>query len=222
MFAKVGSILLEGHAYGHGEFVHYSAPWYIALCMHLQRCLLTSVTEIPAGELCLSPTWGTYDIGCQGRAAYPSSEGGVAEWFVVVGRQWRQGVSQAFQKPCLMSSIHWGYSSSWTSRHARGFSMFCVWGEEKSSYYVFMWSISTWLVYDMFEATLNFSTILTVELSSLSRIFGTWCFHQSYLMIMYGFHSVLLARVEYEELWLRDSIEREMVELIIWNLMAKH
>ena len=29
-----------------------------------------------------------------------------------------------------MSPIHWGYSSSWIGRRARGSSMFCVWGKK--------------------------------------------------------------------------------------------
>ena len=41
-------------------------------------------------------------------------------------------------------------------------------------------------------------------------------------MILYGFHHVLHAQVENEELWFRDMIEGEAVGLILWNLMAKH
>ena len=41
-------------------------------------------------------------------------------------------------------------------------------------------------------------------------------------MIMCSFHRVLLAQVDYEELWLRNAIECEMVELILWNSMANH
>jgi hypothetical protein len=67
--------------------------------------------------------------------------------------------------------------------------------------------VSTWLAHGMLEATLNFSTIWTVELSSLSRIFGTWCFYQSYLMIKCGFHHLVHVQMEDEELWLRDAID---------------
>ena len=105
---------------------------------------------------------------------------------------------------------------------ARGFSVFCVWGEERNGYYAFVWSVSTWLAHDMFEAILDFSTSWTVELSSLPRIFSIWCFHQSYSMIMCGFHHVMHAQMKNNKLWLRDAIEHEMVELILWNLMAKH
>ena len=40
-------------------------------------------------------------------------------------------------------------------------------------------------------------------------------------MIFYGFHRVVPAQVENEELWFKDAIKRETVELILWNLMAK-
>ena len=143
VFAGVGSIFPEGHAYGHGEFIHSLAPWHIALCTHLEWWIPTSVAEILTKRLCLSPTWGTYDIGCQGGAYYPSGEGGVAEWFVVVGWQGWQGMPRAFQKLCPMSSTHWGYSSSWTGRRARGSSMFCMWREEMSGYYALVWPLST-------------------------------------------------------------------------------
>ena len=50
-----------------------------------------------------------------------------------------------------------------------------------SGYYAFVLFVSTWLAYAMPgampKATLDFSTIWTMELSSLLRIFGTWCFH---------------------------------------------
>ena len=36
-------------------------------------------------------------------------------------------------------------------------------------------------------------------------------------MIICGFHHLVLAQMENEELWLRDVIKHEMVELIIWN-----
>ena len=74
----------------------------------------------------------------------------------------------------------------------------------------------------MFEATLDYATIWTVELSSLSRTFGIWCFHQLHSMIMCGFHHVGRVQMENKELWLRDAIKHEMVELILWKLMAKH
>ena len=74
----------------------------------------------------------------------------------------------------------------------------------------------------MREATFDFSTSWTVELSSLWKTFGIWCFHWLYLMTMCGIYHVLLAELEYEELWLRDAIKRKMVDLILWNLMAKH
>ena len=41
-------------------------------------------------------------------------------------------------------------------------------------------------------------------------------------MSLCGFHGVIHVQVEDEELWLNDAIEHETVELIIWNLMAKH
>lgn len=65
--------------YGYEEFVHCSTSWYITLCMHLLWCLLTSVAEIMVWRLYLSPTRGTYDIGCQSGAHYLTGEGGVAE-----------------------------------------------------------------------------------------------------------------------------------------------
>jgi hypothetical protein len=147
---------------------------------------MTSIAEILGGELCLSPTWGAYNIGCQGKVHYPSGERGVAKWFVVVGRQGWQGMSQAFQKVCSMSSTHWGYSSSWTSCRAKGFSMFCVWEEERSSYYVLVLSMSTWLAYGMLEATNDLSTseiVFTIkdlqDLVFLSFVFVIPCgFHR--------------------------------------------
>ena len=196
----------KGHAYGHGEFVHCSALWHIALSAHSQWCLPISFAEILAGGLCLSPTWGAYNIGCHGGAHYPSGEGGVVEWFVVVGRQWWQRMSQAFQKLCPMLSTHWRYSLSWTGHRAKGSFMFCVWIEEMSGYYALMWSVSTRLAHGMLEATLDFFIIRTVEVSSLLRIFGIWCFHQSYWMVMCGFHHLMHAQMGNEELWLRDAI----------------
>ena len=56
MFARVGSIFLEGHAYSHGKFVYCSVSWHTALCTYSQWCLPTSVAEILAEGLCLSPT----------------------------------------------------------------------------------------------------------------------------------------------------------------------
>jgi hypothetical protein len=79
-----------------------------------------------------------------------------------------------------------------------------------------------WLAYGMLEATLDLSIIWVVELSSLSWIFGAWCFYRSYSMIMCGFHHLVHVQMENEELCLRDAIKHEMVELILWNLMAKH
>ena len=78
--------------------------------------------------------------------------------------------------------------------------MFYVWEEENIYYYAFVWLVSTWLAHDMFAATVDFSTIWTVKLSSLSRISGTWCFHQSYSMIMCGFHHIIRAHLENDEL----------------------
>jgi hypothetical protein len=153
VFARAGSILLENHAYGHKEFVHCLAPWHNALCMHLQWCLPTSVADIPTWGLCLFSMWSAYNIGVY----YHSGEGGVAKLFVVVGRQGWQGLPRAFQKLSPMSSTHWGYSSSWTGRRARGSSMFlCV---KKKWLLCLMWSVSTWLAHGMLEATLEISTI---------------------------------------------------------------
>ena len=56
------------------------------------------------------------------------------------------------------------------------------------------------LAHGMPKATLDFSTIWRVELSSLSRIFGTWCFYQLYSMIISGFHHVVPAQMENKEL----------------------
>ena len=36
------------------------------------------------------------------------------------------------------------------------------------------------------------------------------------------FHHLVPLQMENEELWLRDAIKHETVELILWNLMAKH
>ena len=58
VFARVGSIFPECHAYGHKEFVHCASLWHITLCTHLQFDLPTSVMEIMVEGLCLSPTWG--------------------------------------------------------------------------------------------------------------------------------------------------------------------
>ena len=44
------------------------------------------------------------------------------------------------------------------------------------------------------------TTIWTVELSLLSRIFGIWCFHQSYSMILCGFYCVMHVQLENDEL----------------------
>ena len=66
----------------------------------------------------------------------------------------------------------------------------------------------------MLEATLDFSTIWTMDLLSLSRIFGIWCFHQLYSMILCDFHRVVHAQMKNEELWFRDTIEHYTVDLI--------
>ena len=104
------------------------------------------------------------------------------------------------------------------NRHACGSSMFCVWGEEMSGYNALVWSVSTRLAHGMHEATVDFFIILTVELSSLSRIFGIWCFHQLYSMILCGFHCVVPAQMKNEELWYKAAIKCEMVEFILWNM----
>ena len=131
-------------------------------------------------------------------------------------------MSRAFQKMCPMSSTHWGYNPSWTGRRARGSSMFCAWREEMSGYYALVWSLLTWLAHGMLEAAFDFSTIWTVELSSLSRIFDAWYFHQLHSTILCGFHHLVCAQMKNEELWIGDAIKHEMVELILWNLMVKH
>ena len=41
-------------------------------------------------------------------------------------------------------------------------------------------------------------------------------------MILCGFHHLGHVQMENEKLWLRDAIKHEMVELSLWNLMAKH
>ena len=119
-------------------------------------------------------------------------------------------------------TTHWGYSSSSTGRRARRSFMFCVWEEKNSSYNALIWSVLTWLAHGMPEATFDFFTISTMELASLSRIFGTLCFHQLYSMILCGFHRVVPAQMETEELWFRDAIGREKLVLILWNVLRKH
>ena len=131
-------------------------------------------------------------------------------------------MSRTFQKLCPMSSTHWWYNSSWTSRRVIGSSVFCVQEEENSSSYALVWLVSTWLAHDMPEATLNFFTIWTLELPLLLWNFSTWRFHQSYSMILYGCHRVGPTQVENEELLFRNAIECGTVELILWNLMAKY
>jgi len=64
------------------------------------------------------------------------------------------------------------------------------------------------------EATFDLLTMWTMKLYSLSRIFGTWCFHQLYSMIMCGFHHLVCVQMENERLWLKDAIKHEIVELI--------
>ena len=67
----------------------------------------------------------------------------------------------------------------------------------------------------MHEATIDLSIIWTVELSSLLGIFGTWCFYQSYPLIMCGVHHVVHFQMDNKKLWFKDAIERETVELIL-------
>ena len=75
----------------------------------------------------------------------------------------------------------------------KGLSCF-VCGEKKNNYHAIVWVVLTWLAHDMLEVTLDFSTIWTVEVSSLSRIFYTWCFHQLYSIIMCGFIMLCLPK----------------------------
>jgi hypothetical protein len=64
---------------------------------------------------------------------------------------------------------------NWPSCHRVFYDLCVEW--KKNGYYILVWSLSMWLAHGMLEATLDFSTIWTMELSSLSRIFDTWCFH---------------------------------------------
>ena len=41
-------------------------------------------------------------------------------------------------------------------------------------------------------------------------------------MILCDFHRVVRVHMEYEELWFRDVIKCDTVELILKNMMAKH
>jgi hypothetical protein len=41
-------------------------------------------------------------------------------------------------------------------------------------------------------------------------------------MIMCGFHHLVRVQIENEEFWLKDAIKHEMMESILWNMMAKH
>ena len=111
-----------------------------------------------------------------------------------------------------MSSTHWGYSSSWIGHCARRSSMLCMWREEMSGYYALIWSVSTLLAHGILEVIIDFSIIWIMELFSLSSIFGVWCFHQLYSMILYGFHHLMCVQMENEELWPRDAIKHEMVD----------
>jgi len=41
-------------------------------------------------------------------------------------------------------------------------------------------------------------------------------------MLLCGFHHLVRVQMDNEEWWLRDAIKYETMDLILWNLMAKH
>jgi hypothetical protein len=132
----------------------------------------------------------------------------VVEWEIVwlIMCIWRENYSSC--KSLTLFLLTWQeFRAKFNNLSTVWSSMFYVWREIRSGYYALVWSVSTWLAHGMLEATLDFPIIWTVELSSLSRIFSAWCFHQSYPMIMCGFHHFVHVQIKNEELWFRVAIK---------------
>ncbi len=119
--------------------------------LHREWGILTTITVIPNGGLCVAPMLNTNNIGCQSCTPF-------FEWRIFcqmtfsIGRKgWTRMQGQSIEW-CPMSFANWRNSLPWTFNGANWLQIYNMWREERCINNV-VWPLSMRLAHAMFITT---------------------------------------------------------------------